>query len=218
VINGPNMLFDAQDAPLTLPAGVIYRPCAFDGAAQATLLQALEFIIKDAPPVQARTKGGGTTSAAMTNSGRAGWWSDARGYRYQTHRPDSAEPWPAMPAAFLEAVRDAMAPTPWPDFAPDACLINYYGPSAKMGLHQDRNEKDLTQPILTLCLGDDADFMIGGFSRSDKSMPIVVRSGDALILGGDARMRFHGIRKIYPNTSPLSAVAGRYSLTFRKAL
>jgi len=171
-----------------------------------------------APFQHPRTRGGGQTSAAMTNAGVAGWWSDAKGYRYITRQPGGSDPWPTMPDVFLEVVALALAETPWPDFRPDACLINFYGPGAKMGLHQDRDERDLSQPIVTVSLGDEADFLIGGFARGDKTKVQRVRSGDALVMGGAGRMRFHGIRKIYPGTSPLAGTEGRYSLTFRKAL
>lgn len=108
--------------------------------------------------------------------------------------------------------------SPWPDFCPDACLINYYGPGAKMGLHQDRDEKDFSQPIITVSLGDSADFLVGGMARRERPEVIKLGSGDVLLMGGASRMRFHGVRKIYPGTSPLEGVTGRYSLTFRKAL
>ena len=123
-----------------------------------------------------------------------------------------------MPAVFSRVVREIAAQTPWADFTPEACLINFYEPSAKMGLHQDRDEADLSHPIVTVCLGDDADFLIGGFGRTDKTQSLRVSHGDALIMGGASRMRFHGVRKIYPGTSPLPALGGRYSLAFRKAL
>jgi alkylated DNA repair protein (DNA oxidative demethylase) len=101
---------------------------------------------------------------------------------------------------------------------PDACLINFYGADAKMGLHQDKDERDFSQPIVTVSLGDAADFIVGGFARTGPTRSIRVESGDAIVMGGDSRMRFHGVRRIYPGTSPLDGVQGRYSLTFRKAL
>jgi alkylated DNA repair protein (DNA oxidative demethylase) len=201
-------------APPDLPRGLLYLPGTLKGRTKP-LVKALK---ATAPPAQARTRGWGTTSAAMTNCRQVCWWSDARGYRYQALCPNTGRAWPSIPGEFLEAVHAATSSTPWPAFMPDACLINYYGPGAKMGLHQDRGEKDLTQPIVTLCLGDNADFMIGGLARTDRAAAFIVSSGDALVMGGDSRMRFHGIRKIYPGTSPLSDIAGRYSLTFRKAL
>lgn len=200
-----------------LPPGLFYRPGLLDLAGQQALLAAVREVARIAPFAHARTKMG-LTSAAMTNAGSAGWWSDLKGYRYETKNPATGEPWPPLPEVFLRAVAAAVTETPWPDFAPDACLINFYGEGAKMGLHQDRDEKDFSQPIVTLSLGDDGDFQIGGAKRTDRADVLVVRSGDALIMGGESRMRFHGIRKIHPGTSPLGDLAGRISLTFRKAL
>ena len=205
------------DPPAPLPRGITTRLRAVDAAGQAALLAAVREIAREAPFAQARTRNG-LTSAAMTNAGAAGWWSDLKGYRYETRHPETGAPWPALPAVFLKTVAAAVAGSPWPDFTPDACLINFYGEGAKMGLHQDRDEKDFTQPIVTVSLGDDADFLIGGVKRADKTTPLILRSGDILIMGGESRMRFHGIRKIYPGTSPLADLTGRISLTFRKAL
>ena len=123
-----------------------------------------------------------------------------------------------MPEIFLETVTAIVAASPWSRFAPDACLINFYGPEAKMGLHQDRDERDLAQPIVTVSLGDAADFIVGGFARTGPTTALRVESGDAVIMGGASRMRFHGVRRIHPDTSPLGDIGGRFSLTFRKAL
>ena len=207
----------AEPAP-DLPEGVIFRPCALAAEGQTQILGDLRRVIATAPLARLRTKGGGQTSAAMTNCGAAGWWSDPKGYRYVTANPTTGAPWPAFPHSFLAAVRKIAKDSPWPDFTPDACLINFYEPGAKMGLHQDKDEKDFAHPIITVCLGDDADFLIGGFARNDKTQALIVRSGDALIMGGASRMRFHGVRKIYPGTGPFSEIGGRFSLTFRKAL
>lgn len=185
---------------------------------QQALLAAVGDIARAAPFQHPRTRGGGMTSAAMTNTGDAGWWSDAKGYRYITTQPGSDQPWPPMPGVFLEIVRLAVNGSPWPAFQPDACLINFYAPGAKMGLHQDRDEKDFRQPIVTLSLGDDADWLIGGETRTGKTTAFVVESGDAILMGPPSRMLFHGVRKIHPGTSPLRDLQGRISLTFRKAL
>ena len=205
------------DPPAPLPPGITARLGVVDAAGQAALHAAVQDIARQAAFAQARTRNG-LTSAAMTNAGAAGWWSDLKGYRYETRHPETGARWPALPPVFLETVAAAVAGSPWSDFMPDACLINFYGEGAKMGLHQDRDEKDFTQPIVTVSLGDDADFLIGGVKRADKTTPLILRSGDILIMGGESRMRFHGIRKIYPGTSPLADLTGRISLTFRKAL
>jgi DNA oxidative demethylase len=208
---------DPPPSPI-LPEGLILYAGAVNLPGQRRLYGALEQVLKAAPPIQNRTKGGGQTSAAMTNCGKVGWWSDAKGYRYTAISPATGQPWPPIPEEFIELIQSVTAQGPWPDFRPDACLINWYGEGAKMGLHQDRDERDFCQPIVTVCLGDSADFLAGGFKRTDKATALKVESGDVLIMGGASRMRFHGIRKIYPRTSPLSEIAGRYSLTFRKAL
>jgi alkylated DNA repair protein (DNA oxidative demethylase) len=204
--------------PPALPVGFAHHAGALDAAMQAQLLAAVRAVEAEAPLTRVRTKMGGLTSAAMTNCGAAGWWSDARGYRYERTNPATGRPWPAMPAAFRAALGRIAAHTPWPDFAPDACLINYYAAGARMGLHQDRDERDFGQPIITICLGDAADFLVGGANRGDATIAVVVRSGDAMVMGGPARLFYHGIRKIYPGTGPIAGLIGRYSLTLRKAL
>ncbi len=203
---------------LSLPEGLFLYAGAVGQPGQRRIYAALESVLKAAPPAPNRTKGGGQTSAAMTNCGEVGWWSDSKGYRYTPVNPVTGLSWPSIPDQFSEVIQQVKAQSPWPDFRPDACLINWYGEGAKMGLHQDRDERDFSQPIITVCLGDSADFMVGGFARADKATALKVASGDILIMGGASRMRFHGIRKIYPSTSPLPEIAGRYSLTFRKAL
>lgn len=201
-----------------LPEGFVLRPKQLDLAQQAAFLALVRDIEKAAPLTKLLTKTGGYTSAAMTNCGTVGWWSDTKGYRYERQNPSTGLQWPDMPAAFLSAVTLAVEKTPWVGFNPDACLINFYTVGAKMGLHQDRDEKDFSQPIVTMCLGDDADFLVGGPKRGDKSTAVIVKSGDVFIMGGKSRLRFHGVRKIYPGTSPIAGLHGRYSLTFRKAL
>ncbi|MBL8629758.1 MAG: alpha-ketoglutarate-dependent dioxygenase AlkB [Rhodospirillaceae bacterium] len=210
-------LFEDLWAP-ELPPGFVLQAQALSLDRQKALLAAVRDIEAIAPLSRLRTKGGGLTSAAMTNCGDAGWWSDAKGYRYETTNPATGAPWPAMPPVFWDTVREVAGHSPWPDFEPDACLINFYTPAAKMGLHQDRDEKDFKHPIITVCLGDDADFQVGGALRTDKYVNVRVHSGDVLLMGGESRMRFHGVRKIFGGTSPIANVNGRYSLTFRKAL
>jgi alkylated DNA repair protein (DNA oxidative demethylase) len=212
-------LFGAPKAPeQVLPDGIVLRRGVFDAGAQAGLAEAVQAVGRTAPFRHPSTRGNGTFSAAITSCGIAGWWSDRRGYRYLPAQPETGEPWPKMPEAFREAVQLAAAGTPWPDFDPDSCLINFYGTGAKMGLHQDRDERDFNQPIITISLGDDADFLVGGPARSDKAEAFPFLSGDVLVMGGAARMLFHGVRKVHAGTSPIPNVAGRYSLTFRKAL
>jgi alkylated DNA repair protein (DNA oxidative demethylase) len=201
-----------------LPAGIWHRSGLLGPDIQAELARAVAEIAREAPFTHPRMKGKGMFSAAITNAGDAGWWSDERGYRYEPAQPGTARPWPKLPAVFVDTVARAVAGTPWPAFASDACLINFYGAGAKMGLHQDKDERDFSQPIVTVSLGDDADFLIGGAKRADPARAIRVRSGDVVIMGPPSRMLFHGVRRVLAGTSPIPGVAGRYSLTFRKAL
>jgi DNA oxidative demethylase len=204
--------------PDPLPPGILHLSGLLDADAQAGLAAALGEIVAAAPLKQPRVRGKGMFSAAITNCGEVGWWSDEKGYRYEATQPGTDRPWPEIPRALRTAARTAAAHSPWPDFAPDACLINFYGPGAKMGLHQDKDERDFSQPIITICLGDSADFLVGGPKRSDRPQAFLVQSGDAIVMGSPSRMLFHGIRRIDPGTSPLPQITGRYSLTFRKAL
>jgi alkylated DNA repair protein (DNA oxidative demethylase) len=197
---------------------VLVRPAVFDPTAQRDLVAAVRSIAETAPFRHPRTPGQGTFSAALTSCGVIGWWSDRRGYRYIPTQPECADPWPPMPEVFRKAVRLAAAGTPWPDFDPDTCLINSYGAGAKMGLHLDRDERDFSHPIVTISLGDAADFLVGGAARADKPVAFSFLSGDVLVMGGTGRMLFHGVRKVHVGSSPIPGLAGRYSLTFRKAL
>ena len=199
-------------SPPGLPAGLLFKAGLFDRQTQAVLLATVGQIAAEAPFRRPQTKGQGSFSAAITNCGAVGWWSDRTGYRYTPIQPESDVPWPPMPEVFRTAVATAVADTAWSGFDPDACLINFYQPTAKMGLHQDRDERDFSQPIVTISLGDSADFLIGGPLRSDKPQVLRVDGGDALIMGPPSRMLFHGVRRIIAGTT------GRTSLTFRKAL
>src|SRR5262249_55433804 len=159
-----------------------HRSGLFDPPFQAELARAVTEIAQDAPFRQPRMKGKGQFSAAITNAGDVGWWSDERGYRYLASQPDSDRPWPPMPAGFRDRGARAVGGTPWPDFSSDACLINFYSSGAKMALHQDKDERDFSQPIVTVSLGDAADFLIGGAKRADATRAIRVESGDAVIM------------------------------------
>jgi DNA oxidative demethylase len=182
-------------------------------AAQAALLADLRAILAAAPlftPTMPRT--GRPFSVRMTNCGPLGWVSDRDGYRYQPTHPETAEPWPAMPAAVLKA---------WTELSgyrhpPEACLINVYGPQARMGLHQDRDEADFAAPVVSLSLGDTAVFRIGGAIRSGPTRSFHLASGDALVLAGESRLAFHGVDRILPGTSTLLPEGGRLNLTIRR--
>jgi alkylated DNA repair protein (DNA oxidative demethylase) len=138
--------------------------------------------------------------------------TDEAGYRYQPLHPHTGQPWPPMPDIVLAAWK-ALAGYPHP---PESCLINYYGPTAKLGLHQDRDERDFAAPVVSLSLGDTCLFRIGGLKRSDPTRTVRLASGDALVLGGKARLVFHGVDRIIPGTSTLLPEGGRINLTLRR--
>ncbi|MCW6509928.1 alpha-ketoglutarate-dependent dioxygenase AlkB [Lichenifustis flavocetrariae] len=193
--------------------GVILHPEALDRDAQVALLGALQAALRDAPvftPTMPRT--GTPFSVRMSNLGPLGWVSDLQGYRYQATHPDTGRPWPAMPDVLLDLWRDL---TGYPQ-APEACLINIYEGTARMGLHQDRDEQDLDAPVLSVSLGDTGVFRIGGTSRRDPTRSFRLKSGDVLVLGGESRLAFHGIDRVIPGSSSLLPEGGRINLTLRR--
>lgn len=202
----------ALKAPLA-PGFILERGC-LDGQAQRQLHGAVLAVIAEAPlfqPTMPRT--GKPLSARMTNCGSLGWVSDAEGgYRYQKTHPVTGRPWPAMPPMLLDLWR-ALARYPAP---PEACLINYYDETARMGLHRDVDEEDFSAPVVSISLGDDALFRLGGPARSDPTQAFRLRSGDVVVLGGPARLFFHGVDRIYPGTSDLLPEGGRINLTLRR--
>jgi alkylated DNA repair protein (DNA oxidative demethylase) len=151
-------------------------------------------------------------SVRMTNAGPLGWVSDERGYRYQPRHPDTGKPWPPIPASARRAW-DELGAYPLP---PEACLVNLYPPGARMGLHQDRDEEDFSAPVLSLSLGDTALFRFGGTERGGPTRSVRLRSGDALVLGGPARLAFHGVDRLLSGTSVLLPEGGRINLTLRR--
>ena len=195
------------------PAGLRLLPGFLDPQSQAALLSALRAVLAAAPLYTPHMpKSGRPLSVRMTNCGPLGWVSDIAGYRYQPLHPETGEPWPPMPSIILDAWK-ALARYPHP---PESCLINYYGPAAKMGLHQDRDEHDFDAPVVSLSLGDTCLFRIGGTRRSDPTQTGRLASGDALVLGADARLAFHGVDRIMPGTSTLLPQGGRINLTLRR--
>jgi len=208
-----------RGAPVPVPArvamapGVFYYPDFFDRGTQEALRDALRAILVDAPLFQPRMpRTGNAFSVRMTNCGPLGWVSDVEGYRYQPTHPDTGAPWPAMPGI----VRDA-----WARLAPgqpdaEACLINFYDRAARMGLHQDRDEENLTAPVVSLSLGDSCLFRIGGVARGAPTRSFRLESGDALVLSGPGRLAFHGVDRIMPETSTLLEGGGRINLTLRR--
>lgn len=183
---------------------------------EATLLQAIERVTTQAPFRNMVTPGGHSMSAAMSNCGALGWVTDQRGYRYTTHDPVSSAPWPAMPDVLSSLAADAAAQAGYSHFVPDACLINRYQPGAKMGLHQDKNEQDFDQPIVSVSLGLPVTFQFGGLRRCDKPVRVPLTHGDVVVWGGDARLRYHGVLALKTGTHPQLG-ACRINLTLRKA-
>jgi DNA oxidative demethylase len=200
-------------ARLEAAPGVFHYPGFLDRAAQEALRDAVRAILADAPLFQPRMpRTGKPFSVRMTNCGPLGWVSDVNGYRYQEAHPDTGAPWPAMPAM----VRDA-----WARLAPgapeaEACLINFYERTARMGLHQDRDEENLAAPVASLSLGDSCLFRVGGPVRGAPTRSFRLQSGDAMILGGPGRLAFHGVDRIIPHTSTLLDGGGRINLTLRR--
>ena len=194
--------------------GLRLHPGYFDAAAQAALRDEVLRLAAAAPFVVPRLpRSGAAMSVTQTNFGPLGWVTDqTRGYRYQATHPETGAPWPTMPAALLALWNDVGGyPAP-----PEACLVNRYGPAARMGLHLDADEAAQDAPVVSVSLGDTALFRIGGAKRSDPTRSLRLRSGDVIVLGGAARRAYHGIDRIYPGTSRLLEGGGRINLTLRR--
>ena len=199
---------------MQFPDGFQYFPGYLDRAAQAALLAEIRAILGAAPPfTPAMPRTGKPMSVVMSNCGPLGWVTDKdRGYRYQATHPVTGLPWPAMPGTLLALWRD-LANYPAP---PEACLINIYRDKAKMGQHVDKDERDFDAPVLSVSLGDDAVFSLGGKARTDPRLRFTVGSGDVMLLGGASRLAFHGIDRLKPGTSMLLPEGGRINLTLRR--
>ncbi|NVI99798.1 DNA oxidative demethylase AlkB [Myxococcus sp. AM009] len=182
----------------------------------AELLSAVHEVALASPFRHMETPGGFRMSVAMTNCGAWGWVTDRTGYRYADVDPVQGRPWPEMPAVFLRLARMAAAKAGFDGFTPDACLVNRYEPGAKMSLHQDKDERDFTAPIVSVSLGLPAVFLFGGAERADSSARVRLSHGDVVVWGGPARLRYHGVMPLKPGRHP--RVGGhRINLTFRKA-
>ena len=176
----------------------------------------LQRLLGAAPPRHMVTPGGFRMSVAMSNCGAMGWVSDARGYRYDTIDPDSGSRWPPLPASFVQSARRAAIEAGYRDFTPDACLISRYAPGARLTLHQDRDEEDFDQPIVSISLGLPAVFLFGGLTRSVKAVRVPVDHGDAVVWGGAARLTYHGVAALVDGLHPLAG-RFRFNLSFRRA-
>lgn len=199
---------------LQLPNGIRHSPDYLGRPRQEALVEIIRSIVTQAPlytPVMPGT--GKPMSVRMTNCGSLGWVTDKeRGYRYQPTHPATGKPWPEIPGELLDIWNDVSGY----EKPPEACLVNFYADDAKMGLHQDKDEQDLSAPVVSISLGNTCLFRVGGLERTDKTMSFKLSSGDVVILGGQGRLCFHGVDRIYPSTSTLLKNGGRINLTLRR--
>ncbi|SEO42319.1 DNA oxidative demethylase AlkB [Nitrosovibrio sp. Nv6] len=207
-------LYQAQREELC-PGATVLR--GFAAPNEAAIFEALGYITAQAPFRHLITPGGFRMSVAMTNCGSYGWVSDLTGYRYDATDPESGKPWPGMPDVFMNLAQAAAASGGFDDFEPDVCLINRYEAGARLSLHQDKNERGFSAPIVSVSLGIPAVFLWGGSQRKDKPVRIPLAHGDVMVWGGPARLRYHGILPVKEGCHPLSG-AHRINLTFRKAV
>jgi alkylated DNA repair protein (DNA oxidative demethylase) len=197
------------------PGAVLLRGWALPF--EAALLAALEQVTAEAPFRRMVTPGGFAMSVAMTNCGAVGWVTDRTGYRYTPTDPDTGRPWPPMPELLRTLAADAAAEAGYRSFAPDACLINRYEPGTRLSLHQDRNERDFAQPVVSVSLGLPATFQFGGPDRADRPRRIPLRHGDVVVWGGPTRLNYHGVLELKDGEHPILGRL-RLNLTLRKAL
>ncbi len=207
-------LFNTPENQEVLKDVVLLR--RFVAPLEHELLPALAAVIDLAPLRHMMTPGGFAMSVATTSCGQLGWVSDKKGYRYAAFDPLTGKAWPQMPASFKKLAKQAASMAGFDNFEPDACLINRYEVGARMGLHQDKDERDFSQPIVSVSLGVPAMFQIGGFARADKAMKLPLYHGDVLVWGGESRLRFHGVLPVKAGAHQALG-AYRINLTFRKA-
>jgi DNA oxidative demethylase len=182
----------------------------------SALLKHIERVTAAAPLRHLQTPGGFRMSVAITNCGSLGWVSDRTGYRYEGRDPMSGQPWPPMPAGFSALARSAAQSAGFPDFDPDACLINCYEPGARLTLHQDKDERDFRQPIVSVSLGLPAVFLFGGHTRRESQRRILLKHGDVVVWGGPARLKHHGVLPVKDGYHDILG-SKRLNLTFRRA-
>ncbi|OWO96660.1 alkylated DNA repair dioxygenase [Rhizobium esperanzae] len=197
-----------------LLSGIRYLPGYLERARQEELVELIRAVVAEAPLyVPAMPGTGKPMSVRMTNCGPLGWVTDKeRGYRYQPTHPATDRPWPEMPKLLLDI---------WNDVSgygkpPEACLVNFYSDDARMGLHQDKDEQDLQAPVVSISLGNSCLFRVGGLNRNDRTLSFRLASGDLVVLGGEGRLCYHGVDRIYPATSTLLKNGGRINLTLRR--
>ncbi|ARQ08152.1 DNA oxidative demethylase [Rhizobium etli] len=194
--------------------GIRHLPGYLDRAHQEELVELIRVVVTEAPlyvPVMPGT--GKPMSVRMTNCGPLGWVTDKeRGYRYQPTHPATGRSWPQMPKLLLDIWNDVSGY----EKPPEACLVNFYSDDARMGLHQDKDEQDLQAPVVSISLGNSCRFRIGGLNRNDRTLSFKLASGDLVVLGGEGRLCYHGVDRIYPATSTLLRNGGRINLTLRR--
>lgn len=196
------------------PGAFLFR--GFASEQEKLIVDQIEKISQQAPFRNMTTRSGFEMSVAMTNCGQAGWVSDRKGYRYETHDPKSGLLWPAMPELFQQLANQAAAKAGFPDFQPDVCLINRYSPGTKLSLHQDKDEKSFEFPIVSVSLGLSARFLFGGITRTEKPKRYELFSGDVVVWGAESRLAFHGVEPLADGKHPLTGGC-RLNLTFRRA-
>ncbi|MDC0659164.1 alpha-ketoglutarate-dependent dioxygenase AlkB [Leisingera sp. SS27] len=205
----PGSLLADRPKPLLLRGIQVWKEC-LDPLRQQALIDALRPVLKAAPLFSPEVPGGGQMSVRMTSAGQFGWYSDAKGYRYAERHPAGRE-WPAIPAEVLDIWRALTGL----ERQPECCLLNYYGEGARMGLHQDKDEADFSFPVVSISLGDDGLFRIGNQTRGGKTESVWLSSGDVVVMGGAARLTYHGVDRIRFKSSRLLPKGGRINLTLR---
>ncbi|RMA42823.1 alpha-ketoglutarate-dependent dioxygenase AlkB family protein [Rhodophyticola porphyridii] len=190
--------------------GVRIHTGFLDPAEQAAMVEDIREVMRAAPLFRPQTPYGKQMSVRMTAAGQFGWFSDKSGYRYVDRHP-SGMAWPAIPPSILRVwtkVSDV-------DRDPECCLVNFYADGARMGLHQDKDEADFSMPVVSISLGDDALFRVGGLSRGGTTESVWLKSGDVAVLAGDARLLYHGVDRTRTGSSALLPKGGRINLTLR---
>lgn len=204
---------DPQNETIKLKEGAFLLK-AFALQHDKTLLLAIDTIAQSSPLRQMMTPWGKKMSVAMTNCGDGGWISEKQGYRYSALDPLTSQAWPVMPECFLSLAKNAAQAAGFLDFLPNACLINKYAIGSRMGLHQDKDEGDFSQPIVSVSLGLPAKFLFGGLTRPEKPVRVMLHHGDVCVFGGPSRLAYHGIDALKEGQHELTDVF-RYNLTFR---
>jgi alkylated DNA repair protein (DNA oxidative demethylase) len=211
----PLALDEAQNSVALGPRATVLRGFARERA--PALIAAIAAIAAVSPFRHMVTPGGWAMSVALTNCGQFGWVNHRTGYRYDPIDPLSGQPWPEMPPTLADLAAGAAEAAGFGGFRPDACLVNRYAPGARLSLHQDHNERDFNQPIVSVSLGVPAIFLWGGKTRADRVQRIPLLHGDVMVWGGTDRLTFHGVHSLAEGEHPLTG-AYRFNFTFRRAL